>query len=181
MKKNYVKNLVFSGLLVGIGILIPQLFHLSGVPDSGQVFLPMHIAIFLAGFMVGPVWGVGVGVITPILSSLFTGMPPIPRLYFMIFELATYAFVAGLCTGKWKLNPYFSLLISMICGRIVYGLGLVVSVYLFRLQIPFANTTAFFSGIVTGMPGIIIQLLIIPPIVFALKKGGYIFAISKGN
>ncbi|WMJ22575.1 ECF transporter S component [Paludicola sp. MB14-C6] len=181
MKNNKVKSLVFSGLLLAIGVLLPQVFHFSGVPNAGPVFLPMHISVFLAGFMVGPIWGLGVGVLTPVLSFIVTGgaMPPIPILYFMMIELATYAFVAGLCSRNFKLNPYFSQIIAMICGRGVYALVLLVFGVLLGMKVP--PVTAVWTAIVTGLPGIIIQLVIIPPIVYALKKGGFVVAASKSN
>ena len=90
-----VKKIVYGGLLIAIGVILPQLFHIFG-QSAGQTFLPMHIPVILAGMLIGPVWGLGVAVIVPILSSLITGMPPVPMLYFMLFELAAYAVVSGL-------------------------------------------------------------------------------------
>lgn len=166
-----IRKLVYSGLLIAIGVILPQLFHFSGVPDAGKVFLPMHISILLAGMLVGPVWGMGVGFITPIISSLITGMPAVPFLYFMVIELMVYAIVAGICTKKFKLNPYITLVISMIVGRAVYALALVVGVELLHIaKLP--PVAGIWGGVITGLPGIAIQLVIIPPIVFALKRSG---------
>ena len=94
-----VKKIVYGGLLIAIGVILPQLFHIFG-QSAGQTFLPMHIPVILAGMLIGPVWGLGVAVIVPILSSLITGMPPVPMLYFMLFELAAYAVVSGLLAKK---------------------------------------------------------------------------------
>ena len=74
-----VKKIVYGGLLIAIGVILPQLFHIFG-QSAGQTFLPMHIPVILAGMLIGPVWGLGVAVIVPILSSLITGMPPVPML-----------------------------------------------------------------------------------------------------
>ena len=93
-----VKKIVYGGLLIAIGVILPQLFHIFG-QSAGQTFLPMHIPVILAGMLIGPVWGLGVAVIVPILSSLITGMPPVPMLYFMLFELAAYA-VVPVCLRK---------------------------------------------------------------------------------
>jgi len=165
------KKLVYSGLLVAVGVIIPQLFHFSGSANAGKIFLPMHISILLAGFLVGAYWGVGVGLITPVLSWLVSGMPTPPFLYFMIFELVAYAFVAGICFKKFKLNPYFSLVIAMILGRTVYALALIIGVNVLEIaKLP--PVSGIWAGIITGIPGIIIQLVIIPPIIIALKRGG---------
>lgn len=94
-----VKKIVYGGLLIAIGVILPQLFHIFG-QSAGQTFLPMHIPVILASMLIGPVWGLGVAVIVPILSSLITGMPPVPMLYFMLFELAAYAVVSGLLAEK---------------------------------------------------------------------------------
>lgn len=175
-----LKNIAYSGLLIAIGVVLPQVFHIFG-QQVGQTFLPMHIPIIIAGLVVGPWYGIGVAIATPIISSLFTTMPPVPMLYFMIFELSAYALAAGILAKKIKLNIYINLLITLVFGRLVYGLTLVVAVAIFGMSFKFANTTAFFMGIVNGLPGIAIQLIFIPPIIFALKKGGLALAKAKGT
>lgn len=168
-----IKKMVYGGLLIALGVILPQLFHIFG-QAAGQAFLPMHIPVLLAGLLIGPYWGMCVAIAAPILSSLITGMPPVPMIYFMLFELVTYAVVSGLLSGK--LNIYLNLIITLICGRIVYGLSLVAAVNLFGMTFKFASTTAFFGGIMTGLPGVAIQLVFIPLIMFALKKGGLTLA-----
>lgn len=178
MSKNNstTKNLVTSALLIAIGVLLPQLFHTFG-QTAGQVFLPMHIPVIMAGLMVGPLWGMGVAVFIPVVSMLFLGMPQIPMLWFMIVELVAYAVFSGLLSEK--INIYLNLAITMVFGRIVYGLSLIIAVKLFKMNFPFAQTAAFFTGMTKGLPGILIQLTIIPPIIYALKKGGFAFVKSK--
>lgn len=174
MDKNFkTRKIVYGGLLVAIGVILPQLFHVFS-QAAGKTFLPMHIPVLLAGLLVGPYLGICVAIITPILSSLITGMPPVPFLYFMIIELCVYALVSGLISNK--LNIYINLIITLICGRLAYGLSLIVAVNLFGMTFKFANMTAFLGGILTGLPGIAIQLIFIPIIMFALKKGGLVLA-----
>lgn len=174
MKKQLTKRMVYGGVLVALGVILPQLFHIFG-PQAGQVFLPMHIPVLLAGILVGPYWGLAVALIAPILSSVITGMPAVPMLYFMLFELVTYAVVAGILSDK-KANIYLNLAVTLICGRIANGLAMVIAVNVFKLSFPFANTAAFFGGVAKGLPGIVIQLVLIPLIVYALKKGGLTLA-----
>lgn len=178
--RGVILNIVYSGLLIAIGILLPQLFHVFG-PAAGKTFLPMHIPVLLAGFLVGPLYGLGVAILVPILSSVITGMPPVPMLYFMLFELVTYAVVAGILYKKLKLNLYVALIGAMICGRLIYGLSLVVVVNLLGMTFPFTNVVAFFGSMSTGIPGIIIQIVVVPPLIFALKKGGLIIANRATN
>lgn len=172
-----VKRMVYGGLLIAIGVVLPQAFHIFG-QSAGQTFLPMHIPVILAGMLIGPLWGAGVAVIVPILSSLITGMPPVPMLYFMIFELLAYAVVSGLL-AKRRLNTYLNLAITIVCGRAVYGLSLVAAVQIFSFAPPFANMTAFLTGLVSGLPGVILQFVAIPFIMMALKKGGLVLVKAK--
>ena len=106
---------------------------------------------------------------------------------FMMIELAVYGLVSGLMYNTFKFNKkkmgtYISLLTAMLCGRIVYAISLFVAVNLMGIQCggPIAAVTATVSGV----PGIIIQVLIIPPVVYALERSGYIdrhFRICKGT
>ena len=175
MKKQTLRKMIYSGLLIAFGVLFPQLFHIFG-PQAGQTFLPMHIPVILAGILAGPLWGAGVAFLAPVFSSLITGMPAVPMLYFMLLELLTYAVVSGLLSKRIHIYP--TLAITVVCGRIVYGLSLIAAVNLLGMHFPFANTAAFFGGIVTGLPGVVLQFVLIPLIVFALKKGGFTFADS---
>lgn len=168
-----VRDIAYCGLLIAIGVILPQLFHIFGA-TAGKTLLPMHIPVILAGILVGPWYGLIVAVVVPILSSIFTGMPPVPLLYFMLFELAVYAVVSGIMSKKFNANIYLNLIVTLICGRLMYGLTLIVGVNLLGLRLPFGNVAAFFGGIITGLPGIAIQLIFIPAIVFALKKGGLV-------
>lgn len=168
-----IKKLVYGGVFIALGVLFPQIFHIFG-QSAGRMFLPMHIPIILAGLVLGPAFGAVVALIAPLLSSLITGMPAVPTVYFMLFELIGYAVAAGFLAKK--VNIYINLIITIVFGRLIYGLSLILVVNLFGMNFPFANTAAFFSGIVTGLPGIAIQLIFIPPIMFALKKGGLLLA-----
>lgn len=163
------KKIILSGFFITMSILLPIIFHSVGM-IGGQIFLPMHIPVLLAGFLVGPFSGLIVGIISPILSSIFTGMPPMmPILPIMVIELALY----GLCTGyifKKTKNAILSLIISMIIGRIGAGLVVFVLVRLFTVKLPLNSFIYIKGAIVTGVPGIIIQLILIPSIMLILNK-----------
>ncbi|MCR4435096.1 MAG: ECF transporter S component [Clostridiales bacterium] len=171
MKSKSVREVVLSGLLVAMGLLLPMIFHAFGL---GSTFLPMHIPVLLAGFVVSLPFAVAVGAATPILSSVLTGMPPMfPVLPYMVFELAAYGGVACFLYRKLRLNVYVSLVGSMAAGRIVSGLVVWVMATFFMAKLP--GPLVFISGgIVQGIPGIIIQLLFIPALVLILSKNNLI-------
>lgn len=170
---NKTKKLIITALCVTLGVVIPQALHF--IPKAGMILLPMHIPILLCGILCGPILGMACGVITPILSSFITGMPMPAFLPNMIVELLVYGLVAGLLykiirTKYYILNIYLSLIGSMVAGRIVYGIlnALIFSVGKYSISI---WVTSMF---ITAIPGIVIQLILIPAIVVALKKAGFL-------
>jgi hypothetical protein len=163
------KSMILAGLCIALGIVLPVAFH--SVANAGSIFLPMHIPVLLCGLICGWPYGLACGVLAPLLSSLITGMPPMAYLPSMLCELAVYGFVSGLLmryvkTGKLLVDLYLSLVGAMLLGRLVLGL---LNAVLFRAgEYSIAIWTA--SAFVTALPGIILQLAIIPVLVFALKK-----------
>ncbi|HCD41112.1 MAG: ECF transporter S component [Bacillota bacterium] len=168
MREDGTRKLILGGLFVALGIVLPMAFHSVG---AGPVFLPMHIPVLLAGCITGPAVGVLVGAVTPILSSLLTGMPSLmpPVAQMMVVELAIYGLLSGLTYKTWKLHIVVSLIIAMFGGRIIYGIlrAFVLPLYGFSPIPVFYPITA---GLVAGLPGIVIQLVLIPPVVIFLER-----------
>lgn len=163
---NQVKQLTLSAFFLALGLVLPFAFHSFG-PQAGTVFLPMHIPVLLCGFVCGPAYGALVGMLTPLLSSALTGMPPLmPTGIAMCLELSTYGFLSGWMTKKLPLYP--SLIITMLAGRAVSGLANLVLLSMahkaYTMQI--FLTAAF----VTAIPGIVLQLVMIPLLVSVVKK-----------
>lgn len=169
---NRTKHITFSGACIALGILLPMMFH--SIPNAGSIFLPMHIPVLLCGLICGPLWGAVCGALTPLLSSLITNMPPMAILPGMLCELTVYGLVSGLLIRhlpikKSSLQIYASLIPAMVCGRIVSGLinGLIIQLGTYSLQIWLTNS------FITALPGIIIQLILLPVLVLALQKAGF--------
>lgn len=157
-----------SAMYLALSILLPIAFHAFGI--GGRVFLPMHIPVLLAGFLMGPASGVIVGLLAPGLSYLLTGMPPTYAVPLMTFELAMYGLIAGITYKRLHLNIYIALILAMIVGRLMFGLGLFV-LGMF-IELPYSAATFFSTGgaIVSGLPGIAVQLVLIPLIVAAFHR-----------
>lgn len=172
-----IRKIAYGGLLIAAAILIPQAFHLTGLPQAGQVFLPMHIPVLLSGFVLGPYFGLAVGAASPLISAAMTGMPPVALLPFMVIELAAYGLISGLFYNTLylrtrKFGIYLSLIAAMVGGRIVYAAALFVSANM--LSIPSAKSISVISAVATGAIGIAIQLLLIPAVVYALERSGHL-------
>ena len=166
----------YGGLVIAMGILLPFLLHMIGGDALGSSLLPMHIPVLLGGFFLGPAAGLFVGGVTPVLSFLIRPMPALPRLPFMVVELAAYCFFTGLFYQKLKWPVFPSLVLSMAAGRVANFLAYLAALYLFGQNLPgkFA-ASAWLSLVDTigrGLPGIVLQLICIPLLLFALKKGG---------
>jgi riboflavin transporter FmnP len=168
---NKTRELTLAGMFLALGIIIPIIFHFANI--GGVIFLPMHIPVLLAAFYINPFYAMIVGILAPLLSSIFTGMPPIyPIAIIMCFELGIYGLVTSVVYKKY--NLIVSLVTGMVSGRLVAGFAVFILQSSFGLRM---NPMLYLKGaVITGIPGIIIQLLIIPIIV---KK--FNVAVNKKN
>lgn len=166
MKMTYTKKLVICAACIALCVVLPMAFH--AIPNAGQVILPMHIPVLLCGLMCPWPYGFACGLLGPLLSSLTTGMPPAAMLPSMMVECAVYGGIAGVMmryvrTKKSWLDLYISMLTAMVAGRVVAGLA---KAWIFTPgTAPFAWVT---TSLVTGIPGIAIQLVLLPILVTAL-------------
>lgn len=172
MKKN-VRNLTMSALFLALGLVMP--IFTGQIPQIGSMLLPMHVPVFLCGLICGGPWGALVGLILPLLRSVLFGMPPMfPIAVSMAFELAAYGLVSGLVWRKVKHTlpmMYAALVTAMVAGRLVWGAVRFVLAGLTGSSFPFS---AFLSGaLLTAVPGILAQLVLIPLILTALQKAGF--------
>ena len=171
MGKSSTKKLVNAALMLALGMVLP--FLTGQIPSVGSRLLPMHIPALLTGYISGPMYGLLVGFVMPLFRSMIFGMPPMfPTAVAMAFELATYGFIAGLLYRRMNKNTgniYLSLIIAMVMGRFVWG---VVSYVLYGLGESGFTWQIFTAGaFVNALPGILIQIILIPVLVLALKKG----------
>ena len=165
-----VKRMVISGLFVAVALVLPMAFH--AIPNAGRIILPMHIPVLLCGFICGPLFGLLCGILSPVLSSMLTGMPPMAMLPSMVCELAVYGLVSGFVFNKIKIGGnlvriYTSLITAMLCGRLFYGM---LNALIFQAG-KYSFTAWLTAAFTMALPGIVIQLTLIPIIMLALKKG----------
>ena len=164
------QKLVLSAFFMALGIVLP--FLTGQIQQIGNMLLPMHIPVLLCGFICGWPYGLVVGLVTPLLRSAMFGMPPImPTAAGMAVELAVYGTVTGVLHSKLPkkiLYIYVSLLGAMIAGRVAWG---IVSIALYGFMGNRFSMAIFLSGaFLNAIPGIILQIILIPAIIIALKK-----------
>lgn len=170
MQKRHAQTLVLAALFLALGLLLP--FVTGQIAAFGSWFLPMHLPVLLCGFVCGWPYGLAVGFVVPLLRSFLFGMPPMmPTAVAMAFELAAYGLVSGVLWHKVKHTVpmmYASLVTAMVAGRLVWGAVRFVLAGLTGSSFPFS---AFLSGaLLTAVPGIAAQLVLIPLILVALQK-----------
>lgn len=169
-----VKNTVFSAMFLALCIVLP--FINFGSTQIGNALSPMHIPVMICGFVCGWQYGAAVGFAAPLLRYLIFQLPPIyPLGIAMAFELATYGLLCGLL---YRIFPkrngfiYPSLIISMLCGRAVWGIVRYITAGLSGSEF---NVSMFIAGAFTNaFPAIICQIVIVPLIVMVFKKTGYL-------
>lgn len=168
--QNKLLKPVFSALFLALAFIMP--FLTGQIPEIGSMLCPLHIPVILCGFICGWPWGLAVGFIAPLLRSFTLGMPPFfPTAVCMAFELATYGAVSGLmhrALPNKKPYIYCSLLTAMLAGRLVWGASMFVCMGINGAGFTFA---AFLAGAFTNaIPGIILQLVLIPILVAVLDN-----------
>lgn len=175
MKKEFsVLKLVLGALFLALALVLP--FLTGQIPEVGSMLCPMHLPVLLAGFVCGGPIAAVIGFAAPLLRFLMFSMPPLyPVGLAMAFELMTYGLVSGVLYNRvfQKKNAaavYISLLAAMVVGRVVWG---VVRLVLAGIggQAGSFTFAAFISGAVTtALPGILVQVVLIPVIILALQK-----------
>lgn len=161
-----IRDIALGGLFVAMGTLVPMLFHMFGL---GAIFLPMHLPVLLGGFFIAWPAALAVGVITPLVSSFLTGMPPImPTGLLMTLELGVLAAAASLSYRRFGLPVFPSVLVAMVAARIAYALELFAAVPLLGLKLPPLAYLAATLG--KSWLGIVLQLLVVPAVVIAISR-----------
>jgi hypothetical protein len=168
---NITKKYVITAMCITLCTVLPLTLH--AVPGAANTLLPMHIPVFLCGLITGWYFGLLAGLFGPLLSSFTTGMPTMAYAPVMMVELAAYGALAGIIVHFARMenkyvNLYAAIIPAMIIGRVIAG---VARAFLFM---PVVETTIIAwwvsSYFITSFPGIIIQLILLPAVIFSLEK-----------
>lgn len=166
MDFNKIKRLVLAAMFLAMALILP--FVTGNNIELGKMICPMHLPVMLCGFICGPVWGIAVGAVAPILRYAVFGAPLLNVALCMTFELAVYG---GVCGFMHKIfNKSFkliipSLLIAMVCGRIASGIA-----NYFIMDGKFALDVFIKGSVLISLPGMVVQIILVPPIVMLVYK-----------
>jgi len=164
--KTKSNKIILSAMFLSLGMVLP--FLTGQIKEIGDTLLPMHIPVMLCGLVCGCKYGFAVGIILPFLRSVVVGMPPIyPNAVWMSAELATYGFIIGFLYFAFYKKQiwwlYCCLFISMISGRIVWGVT--KAILLGAAGKVFTLQAFIVGGILDSFPGILLQFILIPAII----------------
>ena len=183
-RKATVKNKITVKILTSVGlialaVILPQIVHLALGQPGGVQLLPMYLPVLVGGCLLGSKWAIVVGALSPVVSLAITSMigeamPALPRLPFMVAELAVFAVVSGLFSKKIYENGLWAfpaVILAQLAGRAVF-LGLVA---IFQNIVPF-TVPMIWSQILTGWVGLAIQAVLVPLLIIGLRA-----ILVKGN
>ena len=173
--KSLIKNITLSAMFLALGMILP--FFTGQIRQIGNMLLPMHFPVFLCGLICGWPYGLTIGFILPLFRSFTFSMPVLfPTATSMAFELATYGFLSGFFYNRSRhqciVALYRSLVLSMLSGRLVWGM---VQYILLGLSGKGFTWAMFLAGaFLNAIPGICLQLILIPAIMVTLKRAGLV-------
>lgn len=159
------RDLILAGFLCALAIVMPVLFHAMGL---GSTFLPMFIPIVIAGFLLPWPVAITVGVSAPMISTLLTGMPPLfpPLMVVMMVEGIFLTLIPACLYQKFQTNIYICLILTLLADRVLvfFLIGWMARL----LKLPAKEWG--FARIVQGLPGIVLILIVVPPMVLMVSE-----------
>ena len=160
-----VKMLVSAGI-IALAIGLPQLVHAVAGAQGGAQWLPMYLPVLLGGCLLGWQWGLGIGIVSPLLSFGITSLAG-NAMPVAVFGAVSGVFSKRIAENSWMAFP--AVLSAAVGGRTLFMTVAAV----FQSVSPL-SAAAVWSQIQTGLVGLVLQATLVPIIVMILS-----FAINK--
>lgn len=140
-------QLLATAFVVG-NILLPQLCHL--IPQGGLIFLPIYFFTLVGAYKYG--WQVGLftAIASPIVNSLFFGMPAYAMVPVILIKSVILAISAGMMAHYTRRVSILSLLAVVLSYQVLGGLA----------EWAITGTIdAPLQDFQLGLPGLLLQIL----------------------
>ncbi len=172
-KTNAAVKSLLAVTVVALSVVLPQLVHAATGAQGGAKWLPMYLPVLLGGCLLGQARGVGIGMLSPLVSFCLTAafghpMPALARLPFLAAELAVFGAVSGAFAAKIAQNARFAFP-AVLCAQAAGRSSLLLCAVLFSRAAPFTPAVAL-AQIVTGLAGIVLQAAVVPLLVIGLRR-----------
>lgn len=165
MTDKELRQIPLAALFTALGIIFPQFFHLLGL---GAGFLPMFLPLMLGSMFLSWRYVLMMGLACPGVSWLLTSMPPIapPILPLLTIELIVAGVIISLLRFNSNLNVLAILVIAVLTDRLI----LLAMISIVAPMLGITHPVFSLGLVLAGVPGIILQLLIIPYVVRLIEK-----------
>ena len=137
------------------------------IPGAGPTFLPLHFFVLLAGLIIGWRGGVLVGLFGTLISYLLSGMPVLHLLPQITLEIVVYGLAVGILRKNLRFKVVWSLFGAMILGRLA---RLAFTGLLLLGGVEISPLSYMWFVVVQGLPGIAIQLVVIPVVMHFVEN-----------
>ncbi len=147
LKLSNKKTYLFVFLFVAGNLILPQLCHL--IPSGGLIFLPVYFFTLVASYKFGFKAGLLTALLSPLLNSVLTGMPPMVALPVILLKSSLLAFIAAYVARTFKKVSIVLLILVVLSYQIAGSL------------VEWAITQSFakaIQDITIGIPGMLIQI-----------------------
>ncbi|MBN2365030.1 MAG: hypothetical protein EH225_02845 [Calditrichaeota bacterium] len=176
MEKNTIyRHIPLAALFSTLGVVFPLFFHFVGL---GSAFLPMFLPVIMGSLLVPPSMALTIAIVTPLVSFLFTGMPPLypPILLLVLLELIAVSLISSYLHYIRRMTVWMVLITALLIDRLI----LFLFVLLLARHFGFPERFYSIGAVIYGLPGIIMILLVIPPALRFLKDK-YPQVVQKDN
>lgn len=171
-KLKVTAKMLISAGIIALAVGLPQIVHLAAGAQGGAQWLPMYLPVLLGGCLLGWQWGLGIGIISPLVSFGITSiadnaMPAAVRLPYMVAELAVFGGVSGLFSKRIAENSWMAfpaVLLAAVGGRALF----IAVAAIFQTVSPL-SAAAVWTQIQTGLAGLVLQAVLVPAIVMLLS------------
>lgn len=143
------KSYLLAALFIVGNLLLPQLAHM--IPNGGLIFLPIYFFTLIAAYKYGMNVGLLTAVLSPLINSLFFGMPPLAFLPAIMIKSVLLAVSASLLARYFTKVSFWGILLAILAYQLI---GTIAEWILVQ------DLSAAFQDFRIGFPGILIQIFL---------------------
>jgi len=165
MDRDELHQIPITAVFAALGVILPPVFHMFGL---GAAFLPMFLPVMMGSMLISWKFALVLAISSPLISWSLTGMPPLvpPLLPLITAELILQALIISLLHVHGHRSVWLTLVVAIVIDRII----LFILVKWFAEWLHLDPAVFSIAMIAAGVPGIILQLLVIPVSLRLLKQ-----------
>jgi hypothetical protein len=165
VREHAIRRIPMAAMFTALGILFPQLFHLLGL---GSAFLPMFLPVLAAAMLLPLRLACTVAVLTPIVSWLLTGMPPLspPILPLLLIELVVATCLLSFLRLQLRWHVLPAVAVTMLGDRVLLYLIIEAVSAAAGVTHPMLGPAV----VLVGLPGVILAIVVLPSAIMLIER-----------